>query len=98
MTLDRRSTTQIEDGLSALGAAEVDKRGNIDIISRSSLSNALTKTTIEGVGVRERGGQYTVTLDYTCALNGFGWVILILGILFFLVGLPGPAGPDVRQG
>jgi len=77
---------QIEDALFALGDAEVDKRGNIDIIPKSSLSNFLSETTIEG-SVRERGGQYIITVEYKCSLNAMGWVILVLGILLFLVGV-----------
>ena len=77
---------QVEDALSTLGRAEVDDRGNIDIYPRASLGNALTQVRMSG-SVRERGGKYTVFIEYSCGLSGGGLVILILGILFFLIGV-----------
>jgi hypothetical protein len=77
---------QIEDALSSLGDAEVDNRGDIDIIPRRSLSNGLTEIEIGG-SVRQRRGKYILTVDYSCGLSTTGLVILIVGALFLLVGV-----------
>jgi len=77
---------EIEDALSSLGDAVVDNRGDIDIRPRQSLTNAFTEIKMGG-SVRLRGGKYIVSVDYTCGLSSTGLVILILGVLFFLVGV-----------
>lgn len=87
----------IEDALSTLGRVEVDKRGRIDIYPRSSLGNALVTTTIDG-SVRERDGEYTVFVEYTCTLSTLGWVIFVLGILFLLIGLLVLIAPMTSKG
>jgi hypothetical protein len=72
----------VEDALDRLGRTRVNSRGDIDIEARSGLGNMLTATTLSG-SVRKRGNEWVVDLDYTCSLSGAGWVIGVLGILFF---------------
>jgi hypothetical protein len=48
--------------------------------------------------VRERNGEYTVTLDFSCTLSTFGWAIFVLGIIFFLLGLLVLLGPAMAKG
>lgn len=77
---------RIQEALETLGDVDITKKGTIHIMRKSAFASVLSETTISGK-IREKDGRYTVSVDYDCTLTGFGWVIFVLGILFFLVGL-----------
>lgn len=92
---------RVEDELSSLGDVHVSKGGTIDISPRSSLRGTLVDVKLEG-DVRRKGDTATVTVYYTCSLSSTGMVILVLGLLFFLLGLivliaPGMHRPKVES-
>ncbi len=87
---------RVKTGLESLGSVAISKRGDLEIHPRRSLENFLTSTSITG-DVRERSGEYSVTLEYRCALSAVGWIILIFGILFFLLGLFVVLGPILKK-
>lgn len=87
---------KIVNALNTIGSARVDSFGEIDIRTRGSLENFLTRTNLKG-DVHESGGEYTVTVEYDCTLSTWGWVILIIGILIWLLGLLVLLGPWLKK-
>ena len=87
---------KIESALSPIGTVNVNNFGDIAIQPRKSLENFLTKTNLRG-DVRELTGEYTVTVEYDCTLSGWGWAILIVAILIYLLGLLVLLGPLLKR-
>lgn len=88
--------SKIQTALNPIGTARVDSYGEIEIRTRQSLENFLTKTKLKG-DVHESGGEYTVTVEYDCTLSTWGWVILAFGVLLYLLGLLVLLGPGLKK-
>jgi len=74
----------VEEGLSALGDAEVRDNGRIRIRPKRGLGDSWSEVTITGRLRERKGGEWEVELDYSLTVQPMGWV---LGILFIPLGI-----------
>ena len=75
----------VERGLEDFGTVEVSSSGGIRVSSRK-FNSLIHRTDIEG-RVVERDGRYMVQLEADAKVNGLGWILIILFLLFMFLGL-----------
>jgi hypothetical protein len=94
---DDKTFDLIESELASLGRVKVSDRGRMSVYPKSSFDGTLTKVTMEGSVRQRKNGEYEVLVNYTCTLNTLGWVILVLGILFLLIGIAVLIAPAMQK-
>lgn len=70
---------------SNLGAVEITEKGQI-IINARKFDGFSHEVVMNGF-IREKEGRYTLEINYETNANIMFWIILVVGILFFFVGV-----------
>ncbi len=76
----------VESPLEMLGHTSIDNSGNITITPKSRFNGLFSNVSIEGK-LRTYDDKFKVSLEYDATLSVFGWIVLVLGILIYLLGV-----------
>ncbi|MBU3715178.1 MAG: hypothetical protein FGM46_09570 [Ferruginibacter sp.] len=78
-------TEQIQDFLENIGPVDIYDNGKIKIDAKK-YNNFSCESTIDG-SIREKNGKYTIELNYEAKMTTLAWVLTIVGIIIWLLGL-----------
>jgi hypothetical protein len=86
--------------LTALGRVTFNGDSQFSI-DASAFSSALHQSKIEG-SIREKEGKYQIFLDYSSSFTTLGWIVFIICVLLWLIGLlwllmPANAKGNIRK-
>jgi hypothetical protein len=70
---------------SNLGAVEITEKGQVIINARKF--DGFSHEVIMTGFVREKEGRYTIELNYEIKLTWVFWVVLLVGLFFFFIGV-----------
>ncbi len=79
--------TILEDYLSDLGDPTVSRNGGISLVSSEKYNGNLVSTEIYGNIKKTKDHEFRIILTYKCFPTGLAWIIVILGVWFYLLGL-----------
>jgi hypothetical protein len=90
----------VEDELSSIGRTVITEGGQITIDTADFRSN-IYESRIEGT-IRGRDGRYQINIDYSSTFSTLGWVIFVLTLIVWFIGLlwlfvPGSAKSRMRN-
>lgn len=75
----------VEDSLENIGATEITEKGKITIQSKK-FDNFSHEASIEG-SIREKDGKYWIELNYEAKMTTIAWILILVGIFCFGIGL-----------
>jgi hypothetical protein len=70
---------------SNLGAVEITEKGQVIVNARKF--DGFSHEVIMTGFVREKDGRYTIELNYETKLTWVFWVVLLVGLFFFFIGV-----------
>jgi hypothetical protein len=70
---------------SNLGAVEITEKGQVIVNARKF--DGFSHEVIMTGFVREKEGRYTIELNYETKLTWVFWVVLLVGLFFFFIGV-----------